>query len=95
MRRQPAHHPNDGCENQAGEREVGGKPVLADIDALDQSGGHHPPADSTLKPTQHQKAEQRPAQPSFHSAGHQKNMNGTANNTPTPRASSRCAHSHQ
>ena len=34
------------------------QPVLADVDALDQPGRHHPPADRALQAAEHQQSDQ-------------------------------------
>ena len=73
-----------------------GQPVLADIDAVDEAGRHHPPADRALQ------AAEQPAGRRASASGRarrgrvaQKNSSGSANTKPTPRARMRCAHSHQ
>ena len=56
--------PNDGGENQRGKREVGGEAVLADINAVDEAGGHHVPAQYSLGAAESEKCKQlRPQRP--------------------------------
>ena len=54
MRRQSPGHDHRRGENQAGQQQVRGQPVLADIGAVYQAGCHHPPADGALQAAEQQ-----------------------------------------
>jgi hypothetical protein len=48
-RRQALRRPHQRHIDRAGERQMRGEPVMRDVDALGQPGGHHPPADRALQ----------------------------------------------
>ena len=69
MRSKPPRHDHDGDEDQTGKRQVRGKPILADVDAVDEARRHHPPADGALETAQNQQADQFQRQPALDASG--------------------------
>ena len=67
--RQPAQYPNAARKDEAGDGQMCGKAILRDIRAVNEAGGHHPPADEALKAAKRQKADQRQAQALFDATG--------------------------
>ncbi len=55
---------------------MGGQPVLADIDAVDQARGHHVPAERSLQPAQDEEADDARPVPARHSPGQGKEQEG-------------------
>ena len=76
MGRKPAGKPEGIGENGTGKRQMDGKPVLADIDPVDEAGLDHPPADETLKTAQCEKKEQSRLQPVLDAPGEPENGKG-------------------
>ena len=68
------------------------QPVLADIDAIDEAGLHHVPADGALHPAEHQQSELAAA---AMSAPRQRKDEGQRDATPMKRPRNLWPHSHQ
>ncbi len=47
--RQSPQRPDDACENQKRQHQMGGETILRNFHALRKPGGHHPPADDALQ----------------------------------------------
>ena len=76
VRRQAARHHHDRGEDTAGQRQVDGKPVLADVDAVDEARCHHPPADRPLQSAKQQQTDQFRRQAALNAAGRPEEQQG-------------------